>query len=71
MKYLVVSIIFRIFVPSNLKTVTTMPREKYELKIYWDDEVTVECRYFYTKKDATDYAVKKGIPKSKYTIVTN
>jgi hypothetical protein len=34
----------------------------YELHIYWDDGVTVECRYFPTKKKAKEYAKSNGIP---------
>lgn len=34
---------------------------KYELKIYWDDEVTVECRYFLSIEDAQDYVEQNGI----------
>lgn len=31
------------------------------LKIYWDDDVTVEQRYFDTQKDAEDYVKREGI----------
>lgn len=34
---------------------------KYELKIYWDDGVTVECRYFLSIEDAKYYAERNGI----------
>ena len=30
--------------------------KKWELKYYWDDGVTIECRYFNTKKEAEAYA---------------
>ena len=40
----------------------------YTLHIYWDDDVTIECRYFRTKKEAKQYAIDNGIPKSKYII---
>lgn len=33
----------------------------YELHIYWDDDVTVECRYFPTKNKAEEYAKTNGI----------
>lgn len=37
-------------------------RSKYELHIYWDDGVTIECRYFNTKKkDAMEYVKNNGI----------
>lgn len=39
----------------------------WELKIYWDDNCTVECRYFPTKKEALKYAKDNGI--DNYTIV--
>lgn len=34
---------------------------KYELKIYWDDGITVEYRYFMTVEDAEYYAERNGI----------
>lgn len=34
---------------------------KYELKIYCDDGVTVECRYFMTVEDAKYYVKRNGI----------
>lgn len=34
---------------------------RYELKIYWDDGVTVECRYFMTVEDAKYYVKRNGI----------
>ena len=36
-------------------------KKNYELKIYWDDGVTIECRYFPTKKEAKKYAEDNGI----------
>jgi len=42
---------------------------KYELKIYWDDGITVECRYFMTVEDARDYAERNGV--GDYAIVPN
>ena len=44
---------------------------KWELKIYWEDGVTVECRYFATMTDAEDYAEQEGIPAENYSIVPN
>ena len=40
---------------------------KYELHIYWEDGVTIECRYFYTKKEAEAYAESEGITNYKIT----
>ena len=34
---------------------------RYELKIYWEDGVTVECRYFITEEDAQDYVKQNGV----------
>jgi len=34
---------------------------KYELRIYWEDGITVECRYFISLKDAQDYVEQNGI----------
>ena len=42
---------------------------KYELKIYWDDGITVECRYFMTEEDAQDYVERNDI--WDYVIVPN
>jgi hypothetical protein len=42
---------------------------KYELKIYWEDGITVECRYFITEEDAQDYVERNGI--WDYVIVPN
>lgn len=42
---------------------------RYELKIYWDDGITVECRYFMTVEDAQYYAEHNGV--CDYVIVPN
>jgi len=42
---------------------------KYELKIYWEDGITVECRYFITEEDAQDYVERNDI--WDYVIVPN
>lgn len=42
---------------------------KYELKIYWGDGITVECRYFMTVEDAQDYVEHNGV--CDYVIVPN
>ena len=34
---------------------------KSELKIYWDDDVTIECRYFPSIRQAKNYAKTNGI----------
>jgi hypothetical protein len=34
---------------------------KVELHIYWDDNVTIECRYFDTEKEAEWYVKEHGI----------
>ena len=34
---------------------------KVELHIYWDDNVTIECRYFDTKRSAKRYVKENGI----------
>lgn len=39
----------------------------YELHIYWEDGVTIECRYFSKKKDAKAYAKQEGIVNYKIT----
>lgn len=44
-------------------------RAKWELKYYWEDGVTVECRYFRTRKSAQDFARIEGYPKKSYKIV--
>lgn len=44
---------------------------KWELKIYWEDGVTIECRYFATMADAEDYAEQEGILAENYSIVPN
>lgn len=38
-----------------------MPNKKAELHIYWSDGVTIECRYFPTKKAAKEYVKDNGI----------
>lgn len=40
---------------------------KSELKIYWDDDVTIECRYFPSIRQAKSYVKTNGI--SNYKIV--
>lgn len=42
---------------------------RYELKIYWADGMTVECRYFLTVEDAQDYVKHNGV--CEYVIVPN
>lgn len=42
---------------------------KYELKNYWSDGCTIECRYFLSKKDAEDFAKQEGY--TNYKIVLN
>ena len=44
---------------------------KWELKYYWDDGATIECRYFNTKKEAEAYAEAEGYPMESYSIVPN
>ena len=34
---------------------------KSELKIYWDDGVTIECRYFQSIRQAKNYVNANGI----------
>lgn len=46
-------------------------KAKWELKYYWEDGVTVECRYFATMKDAEAYAEQEGYPMEDYSIVPN
>jgi len=40
-----------------------------ELKIYWEDDVTIECRYFPSIRQAKQYAKRNGI--ANYKIVKN
>ena len=40
---------------------------EYELHIYWEDDVTIECRYFKTKKEAMKYVKDNGIEKYRIT----
>ena len=42
---------------------------EWELKNYWDDGVTIECRYFATKKEAEEFARSEGYVN--YKIVKN
>ncbi len=42
---------------------------KWELKIYWEDGATIECRYFGTMKEAEAYAESEGIAKEDYSVV--
>jgi hypothetical protein len=44
-----------------------MAKGKYELHIYWDDGVTIECRYFGKRKDAESYAKANGVANYKIT----
>jgi len=44
-------------------------RGKWELKYYWQDGATVECRYFASMKDAEAYAEEEGLPIEDYSIV--
>lgn len=44
-------------------------RGKWELKYYWQDGATVECRYFASMKEAKAYAEEEGIPVEDYSIV--
>lgn len=46
-------------------------RAKWELKCYWQDDVTVECRYFATMKEAKAYAESEGYAEEDYSIVPN
>lgn len=43
----------------------------WELKYYWEDGVTVECRYFPTKEAAKAFAKSEGYPENSYKIVRN
>lgn len=38
-----------------------MRRYRYILKIYWGDDVTIECRYYPTRKAAEAYVEREGI----------
>lgn len=40
---------------------------EYELHIYWEDDCTIECRYFNTKKEAMKYVKDNGIEKYSIT----
>lgn len=39
----------------------------YELHEYWEDGVTIECRYFLKKKDAEKYVTDNGIKNYRIT----
>ena len=39
----------------------------FVLHIYWDDGVTIECRYFHHYEDAFQYAKDNGIEHYKIT----
>ena len=43
----------------------------WELKYYWEDGVTIECRYFSTKEKAETYAENEGYPTDSFVIVKN
>lgn len=43
--------------------------QKWELKHYWDDGCTIECRYFDTKKQALAFAKSEGYVN--YKVVKN
>ena len=38
-----------------------MERNKVTLHIYWDDDATIELRYFSSEKAAEDYAKNNGV----------
>jgi hypothetical protein len=40
--------------------VTPMSKKKSTLHIYWDDDVTIELRYFSSEKAAKKYAKDNG-----------
>ena len=42
-------------------------KDKITLHIYWDDDVTIECRYFQTEKQAMKYVKRHGIIKYRIT----
>ena len=46
-------------------------RAKWELKYYWKDGVTVECRYFATQREAQNFALSEGYHKENYVICRN
>lgn len=54
---------------THIERVEVMSKGKYELHIYWEDGVTIECRYFLTEKMAEKYAKDNGI--SNYRITKN
>lgn len=36
-------------------------KKLWTLHIYWDDDVTIECRYFWSRKEAKAYAEQNGV----------
>lgn len=46
-------------------------RAKWELKYYWPDGVTIECRYFATQREAQNFALNEGYHKEHYVIQRN
>lgn len=44
-------------------------RGKWELKHYWMDGATIECRYFGTMKEAKRFAESEGWEEEDYSIV--
>lgn len=44
---------------------------KWELKYYWEDGVTIECRYFATRNDASEFAKYEGYPRGSFKIIRN
>ena len=38
-----------------------MAKGNITLHIYWDDDVTIECRYFQSKKAAEKYVDDNGV----------
>jgi hypothetical protein len=46
-------------------------RAKWVLKYYWQDEATVECRYFATQREAQRFALHEGYHKEHYIIARN
>ena len=42
---------------------------EWELKNYWEDGVTIECRYFPTYQEAEEFAISEGY--TNYEIVPN
>lgn len=46
-------------------------RAKWELKHYWEDGSTVECRYFATQREAQRFALAEGYLRQNYVIQRN